>query len=204
MQKVKKNVIKGLLLISFLTTIACISQSFKEESSFLEKVVKSSRLTNDTIYYLNKNINNSKNILRKYYEFKFQNKPFYKIYVGYDEEKDSIIYDSKEKQLERKRFWKRQWNTIDSFFTKNDFDNFLKSETEYKEWDTSIINSISKEGSEVRLSSLNGNYVSRPYFDSKKEHAFVAHSAKSNTTLFIFKKEENYWTIIDKVENAGR
>ena len=94
---------------------------------------------------------------------------------------------------------------MDSVFSKEDIEQILEAEVKDTKWDST--NTIFNN---KKIIWINGyyskNFISKPYYNEKTDHAFLvsSHNVKGTTTTFyVFKKEEEDWLLIDKIENVG-
>ena len=200
MQKVIKPVTKLFLL--FLLLNNAHSQTINDDYILLNKVIELSNSQKKNNYKLLKfaNLNNDK--LYKYYKFKYDNKPIYKVVIGYDEQTDSLIYEDNENLKSRDSIWTLKYAIIDSLFTKKDIEFCLqRDKNQLLEWDTSrIIHDNVTVSNDTTLSF--GNIIYRPYYTVNGKYSIVMHkSAKTFTSFYIFKKENEDWIIIDSIEN---
>jgi len=192
-----KYIIIFINLLMF-TTLSCKSQNNNVDVILLNKVIKSTKLANDSIYKLNENINYSKDRLNKYYKYKFLNKPFYDVIIDYNKENDSIIYENTKNEKQRDSIWSVKYSIIDSLFSKEDIEYFIKQEGNAK-WD---FNRLKIKGVNIKKSVIGGNYISVPFYSLNGKYAIIEHkSLKKFTTLFIFKKLKKRWELIDSIKN---
>lgn len=206
MQKVQKLVIKILLL-----AIACqISNSYAQKKgdiySFAEQIIQLTLARNDSAYILNENIIVKKYFLKNYYEFRTNGRPFYNFFVV-DSITDEIGTDSIQLKKDMIR-WNEKYKYLDSLFSDNDIKVALNnSETEEK-WDT-YHRVFNKDNYVIHwcFDYYCENSISKAYYNHSKTHAFVWSSHSNNNRryidLYIFKKKEDDWHILEKIENIG-
>lgn len=198
MQKVQKHVINSLILF-LLFTINCNSQNDNVDYLLLNKVIKLTTRLEDYTYNLTKRINADQSDLRKYYDYRYLKEPFYEVLKDYDEEKDSIVYDSKDKQKKRKLRWNLKCKIIDSLFAKEDIERFLEPKEMLSFWNAEKFINFNMN---IELVRYRGNYISKPYYRKDNKYAIVLHYFKGTKTLFIFKNiTESNWELYSRIDN---
>lgn len=206
MQKAQKLAIK-LGLIVFISFINYSHAQINDDAYYLlDKIIQLTKQPNDSIYELSSRNETGKDFFRKYYNFRFNNKPFYTT-ITYDSITDIIGYDTL--KLEQNRIkWKAKYRVLDSVFTKEDIEQIMELKVKDTKWDSTNIIFNSKMNSLIRWN--NGdyykNFISKPYYNLKRNHLFIIYSRikrTSSTTMYIFKKDEEDWLLIDKIENVG-
>ena len=206
MQKAQKLAIK-LGLILFISSINYNHAQINDDAYYLlDKIIQLTKQPNDSIFELSSRNEIGKEFFRKYYNFRFNDKPFYTS-VAYDSITDIIGYDTL--KLEQNQIkWKSKYRILDSVFTKEDIEQVVEIKTKDTKWDSTHIILNNKTNSLIRW--RNGdyfkNFISKPYYNQKMNHLFVvtSHYKKGrSTTIYIFKKEEDDWFQIDKIENVG-
>ncbi|MDG5492862.1 hypothetical protein [Psychroserpens sp. SPM9] len=194
MQKEQKHVI-SILIIFLLIIFNCNSQDVNDDYVILNKIIELTSVSKGDSYNLRKRINADQSDLLKYYDYRFLNKPFYTILKDYNEEKDSIIYDSEKIQEKRKNRWDLKCKLVDSLFTKYDIENFIKPHEMLSFWEKDRVNNAS-------LVKNTGNYISRPYYREDYKYAIVLHYYNGKKTLYILKNNEKLgWHYFSKIDN---
>lgn len=206
MQKAQKLAIKlGLILL-----ISSIDYSHAQINGdayyLLDKIIQLTKQPNESNYELSSRNEIGKGFFRKYYNFRFNDEPFFTT-VTYDSITDIIGYDTLKLEQNRIR-WKAKYRILDSMFTKEDIERIMEAKVKDTKWDSTNIIFNSKKNLAIRW--CNGynckNFISIPYYNEKKNHLFVVNSQIKKgmtTTIYIFKKEEENWLLIDKIENVG-
>jgi hypothetical protein len=206
MQKAQKLAIK-LGLIVLISSINYSHAQINDDAYYLlDKIIQLVKQPNDSIYELSSRNEIGKGFFRKYYNFRFNDKPFHTT-ITYDSIADIIGYDTL--KLEQNRIkWKAKYRILDSVFTKEDIEQIMELKVKDTKWDSANVIFNSKTNSLIRW--CNGdyckNFISIPYYNEKRNHLFVATSHYKNgrsTTMYIFKKDEEDWLLIDKIENVG-
>lgn len=197
MQKVVKLVIKTYLFFLFSSNIN--SQTIDDNYLLLNKVIKLTKTQPDCAYKLLKSVNSNKDKLEKYYNFKYYNKPIYKVLIDYDKKKDSLIYDNVKNQKRRKRIWSLKYKILDSLFTKKDIEYFL-GQNKLWQWNKNNLSNNVYLSEDIGLSY--GNIIYKPYFSLNGKYALVQYrSAKKFTSFYIFSKKSDEWIFIDSIGN---
>ncbi|AUC74276.1 hypothetical protein CW732_00720 [Olleya sp. Bg11-27] len=202
MQKGKKIAIK-MVLIFALTAISCKEKVIEDDYCFLGKIIQLEKQSNNNAFGLSRIKSGSKNLLKRYYDFRFNNKPFHYRFV-IDSVTDVIGIDTsnlKENQIK----WKFKYSVLDSIFSKEDLDEII--DLKNVKWDST--NTFFRKKNQIAIEWCDyncKNFISKPYYNIKKNYAFVMQSQNSKvnkTTIHIFKKGNEDWSIIDKIENVG-
>lgn len=202
-QKGQKHVISLFLILLIFN---CEAQTNIDDYSFLNKTILLTK-KDKSAYKLNENKNANKNHLQKYYDFRYLNKPIFRIVEGFNEENDSIIYDNKSSKKLNKS-WNLQYSILDKVFSKEDIEHILK-QVQKSKWDTTklddnieVMKTIKRADKNRKNFNFRGNTISEPLYSIDKKHAIIQHhSAKTFTTLFVFKKDGDDWVKIGSVEN---
>lgn len=198
MLKVIKLVIRIYIVFFFLNFVN--AQTINDNYLLLNKVIELTRTESDSTYKLLKSVNSNNDKIEKYYKFKYLNEPISKVLIGYDEVKDSLIYDNGTSQKNKEHFWSLKYSVLDSSFVKKDIEYFLQLNELWK-WDENKINDAVDVSEDTSLSF--GNLIYKPYYSLNSKFALVQHvSAKTFTSFYIFKKDdENKWLKIGSVKN---
>ena len=202
MQKALKLVIKVLIIYFTLSINYCFAQTNNSEYFFLDKIIENTISETDSVYVLSKNQFTEHTFLKKYYNYRFKNKPFY-----YSFEEDSLTKEIKIDSLSLKKNskkWKDKYRVLDSLFSKRDFEKIIQLKN--SNWDTT--NNYFNNKSNLKFNWCNyycENAISRPFYNEEKKYAFVLHTTKNhNTTIYIFRRQENKWHIFSIIQNAGQ
>lgn len=205
MQKAQKLAIK--LILSFLVFYAnsTYAQEVKDAYKLLDKIIQLTRQPNDDFYFLSKDKLGSKVLIKKYYDFRFYDKPFYTV-VTYDSLTDKIGYDTLKLEKDYKK-WKAKYSVLDSLFSKSDIERIMETNYENTHWESNNKFFNKKRGLPINFCNPNvycDNYISISYLNEKKDHVLIIHSRKGmNTTFFIFKRENKDWTLVNRIDNVG-
>lgn len=203
MQKDQKLVTKWILIFFIISTTSCNAQKDHNAYNFLNKVIEITKHSNDSVYQLHQRNESGKDFFKKYYEFRTNNKPFY-TKVEYDSVNDIIGYDTLQLKQNIVK-WKSKYRVLDSTFSEKDINLIIETDIKNTKWDNknSVFNN-KKLSIKWCESDYCKNFISKPYYNDKKNHAFVIHSIKGvNRTIYIFKKEGSNWSIIDKINDVG-
>lgn len=205
MQKVQKNVIKIILLFLILFINNVNAQLIKDDYYFLDKIIQLNSKPNDSVFNLNNKNEGSKYLLKKYYEFKYYDKAFFKIFK-YDSINDKVGYDTIRLQKDRIK-WILKYDVLDSLFTKEDIERIIETKEENIKWDST--NAIfNKYNFSIKwcTSYYCKNFISRPYYNKLKNHVLIISNKTTkvdSTIIYIFKKEDEDWILLNKIENVG-
>ncbi|MBQ0786144.1 MAG: hypothetical protein KBT69_01495 [Oceanihabitans sp.] len=205
MQKGQKHVTKLILIFLVLSVNYCKAQVNNDDYYFLDKIIQITKQPSDSVYQLSRR-NETIGSLRNYYDFRFKHRPFYTTFV-YDSITDRVGYDTL--QLKQNRIkWKAKYRVMDSVFTKEDIEQIIEAELKDTKWDSTNIVFNNKKNLLIKWTNsyYSKNFISKPYYNEKKDHAFLvsSHNIKGTTTTFyVFKKEEEDWSLVDKIENVG-
>ena len=201
MQKGLKHATKLLIICCALFINYCFSQSSNSEYFFLDKIIEKTISETDSVYVLSKTQSAEHTFLKKYYNYRYKNKPLY-----YSFEEDSLTKEIKIDSLSLKKNsknWKDKYRVLDSLFSKRDFEKIIQLKN--SKWDTT--NNYFNNKSNLKFNWCNyycENAISKPFFNEEKKYAFVLHTTKNhNTTIYIFRRKENKWHIYSIIHNAG-
>ena len=200
-QRLANKLIISLILLLYSNNAS--SQGKSDDTYYLaNKIIQMTCKKKDSFYNLNKNIQGNKYLLKKYYNLKFQDKPFYTI-MAYDSINDRVGYDTLnlEKNILK---WKKQYRLMDSVFSKSDIQRFIDKKMIANQWDVS--NTIFNKNEVIIKWCKNycENSISYPYYNDKKNYALIVYSTTGmSTTFYIFRKEENDWLLVDKIDDVG-
>ena len=197
MLKELKLVINTTIIVFIIVFNTCHSQNQEyDNDTYLlinEVIKKTSKSTEkDKVYNLGKKSYGAKGLIKKYYELRFNNRPFYKTFAV-----DSITGEPYIDTLTAKQNiikWKAKLSLLDQIFTQQDLEKIIESENRIFNWDLTKI-SFSKE-KELSIELCNSrvycnNFISKPYFNIKKNYGILFHSVKrKKTTMYLFKKEK--------------
>ncbi|WP_299337354.1 hypothetical protein [uncultured Psychroserpens sp.] len=198
MQKVKKLVISTLMLF-LLMIFNSYSQANKNDYILLNKVIELTKEGTDILYNLNEKVN-TENFLKDYYDYRFFDRPFYSKFV-YDKEKDSAFIDNDNKEIRTQRNlkWDKKCKVIDSLFSKNDIETFIKPRRKISYWKKNSINVTNVKFVETYYLS---NLISKPYYRKDNKYALVLHRFRGTKTLFVFaKNDKSQWEYFSQVDN---
>ena len=138
MQKELRLVIK-ITVFSLIIFSSCngIAQDEEEAYSFLKKVIKITKNNKDSLYSLRKGNLINQDLLNRYYNFRFNNKPFHTRTI-LDTTTNNIGIDSTKLRYDRVK-WKEKWKVFDSIFNKEDIEYILSTKKSFIEWDSQKI-----------------------------------------------------------------
>lgn len=205
MQKAQKHVSKIIFLFLILFINNINAQLIKDDYYFLDKIIQFNSNPNDSVFNLSNKNDGSKYLLKKYYEFRYYDKPFFKVFK-YDSINDKVGYDTI-RLLKDNIKWRHKYKVLDSLFTKEDIERIIDTKEENIKWDsTNVI--FHKYNFSIKWcdSYYCKNSISKTYYNQKKNHAFIIanKTTKGNSTLiYIFKKEDNDWNLLNIIENVG-
>lgn len=205
MQKEQKLVIKLILYCLILFINNSNAQEKVESYYLLDQVIKLTKESNSKVYYLSERNGGNIDMLEKYYNYRFHDRPFYTTFT-YDSIADKIGYDTL--QLEQNRVkWKIKYRVMDSVFSKEDAEGFLKTKFNVNHWDSTYHFFTEKKELSIVFCDPTlycSNYISMPYLNRKRDHALISHSKKGAiTTFFLFRRSKEDWVLIDRIENVG-
>lgn len=207
MQKEQKHVIKLILIFLVLHINSCAAQENKDDYYFLNKIIKLTKQEKDSVYNLSQRNETGNVLLKNYYKFRFNDRPFYTTMV-YDSITDKVGYDTLQLQQNRIK-WKAKYRVLDSVFTKEDLDRLIARKRDTTKWDSTniVFNNVKLPLIKWTNSHYSNNFISKPYFNKKKSHAFVvtSHKIKRARTarIYVFKKEDEEWNVISEIYNVG-
>ncbi|WP_034060998.1 hypothetical protein [Lacinutrix jangbogonensis] len=206
MQKGQKHVIKLILLFLFLSVNCCKAKMDKNEYYFLDKMIQLTKQANDSVYHLSRR-NGTTGSLTNYYKFRFNNRSFYTTFT-YDSITGQDGIDTLE--LEQNRIkWKAKYRILDNAFSREDLDKVIARKGDATKWDSTNIIFNNKKLPLIKWNNgyYSKNFISKPYYNEKKTHAFIVSSHKIKTArtarIYVFKKENEEWVVIDTIENVG-
>lgn len=206
MQKAQKLVIKIVFLVSLFVLSSSVAQVNSDAYVYAGQIINLTSQPNDMEYELNQSVVVNKHILKKYYEFRTQGKPFFK-YFAVDNASDSIQFDSIQLKKDMVR-WKDKYKYLDSLFSENDIKLALNDNEPEKKWNTSHL-IFNKNNYLVKWCTgfYCKNSISKAYYNYTKTHAYVWSSHIDNNRryvdLYIFQKKEDDWLLIEKIEDVG-
>mgnify|MGYP000338828123 CR=1 FL=1 len=204
MQKGQKHVIKLIFIVLLINS--CTAQEKKDDYYFLNKIIEFTKQPNDSVYLLTRR-NETRGTLENYYKFRFNGRPFYTTMV-YDSITDKVGYDTLQLQQNQVR-WKAMYKVLDSAFTKEDLDRIIARKRDTTKWDSTNIGFNKRKLPLIKWtnSHYSKNFISKPYYNEKKTHAFIvsSHTIKRarTTRIYVFKKENEDWNIISEIYNVG-
>lgn len=171
----------------------------------MDKIILLNSKPNDSVLNLNKRNEGSKYFLKKYYEFKYYNKPFFKIFKS-DSINDKVGYDTIQLQKDNIK-WKHKYKVLDSLFSKQALERIIESDEISTQWDsTNTIFNKYNFSTTWCDSYYCKNFISKAYYNEKKDHTFIMFNKtikENSTTIYIFKKDDDEWIILNKIENVG-
>ncbi len=192
MQKAQKHVSKIIVLFLILFINDINAQLIKDDYYFLDKIIQFNSNPNDSVFNLSNKNDGSKYLLKKYYEFRYYDKPFFKVFK-YDSINDKIGYDTI-RLLKDNIKWKHKYKVLDSLFTKEDIERIIETKEENIKWDsTNVIFHKYNFSMKWCDSYYCKNSISKTYYNQKKNHAFIIvnKTTKGNSTLiYIYSKKK--------------
>lgn len=201
-QKEQKLVINLILLFFVIVTYYGNAQQKEDEYYFLEKIIQDTAINNEAAYQLETKMTINKLKLKKYYDFRFNNIPFCS-YFAVDSITDTISIDSI-KLREDTIKWNIKYKKFNNAFSKDDLEQILNTDSKLLFWNQQ--NKLFNKKNHLLIKWCDNyckNSITKPYFNKKKDYAFIMHSTVPlSTTIYLFKKENNSWIIIDKINNA--
>lgn len=204
MQRVQKLAIKLIVGCCFLYANNGNAQEDRDKYYFLDKIIQLTKKSGDSVYHLSRRNGIGRGALINYYEFRFNNRSFYTTFT-YDSITDKIGYDTL--QLEQNLIkWKAKYRVLDNVFSREDLERIIQNNREDTLWD--ITNLFSNRKNNLPINWSNSYYcknaISKPYYNGKKDYTLIVYVEKGvNSIFFVFKKDEEDWKLIERVENVG-
>jgi len=198
MQRDQKLVI-NIILLTLIFISYSSAQKIEDKYKLVTKIIERTTKENKNEYKLRERPLLT-DALKKYYNYKYNNKAIYTVMKESSKKEDSII------NISNKTIWSKKYKLIDSLFNKKDIEHILhqiknkRKSNDINIWESQKITYPIKIIENKVMAGCNS--ISSPYYSLNGKFALLEHnSLKTFTTLYIFKKKKKRWILLGTIDN---